>query len=297
VQHLTYAFHFIKACFSLALKNTRLRNPWLAMWMGSLTLIILWLLPLGVVVALIGLKPWGMVLIGLFSILLLFCLVVWGEITALETCQIFAVLTKDDSSTVEAVSESMNFAHWGDIFLWVLTLPGHEAIHLFNFIFRPQKAVNHDWLEGSYLVLPIISLENLNLAVALERVKQMLRDHLLRFHPDLVGIRPVAGVVQWSLVIVGGLLGFWVGLIIADPLTAGILTRLLAIVVGIFLAGTFATLGVFFSSFFRACYYTTLYQWVLNVESARSTGGASQGLPPPILSQVMGKTKPSKKER
>lgn len=297
MQRLTYAFYFIKACFSLALKNIRLRNPWLAMWMGSLTLFILWLIPLGAVVAIIGIKPLGMVLIGLFSILLLFCLLVWGEITAVETCQIFAALNKDESLTADSTPDSMNFAHWWDIFLWVLTLPGHEVIRVFNHIFRPDKAANHDWLTGSYLVLPVISLENRSLSEALERVKQFLRDHSLRFHPDLVGIRPVAGVVQWSLVVVGGLLGLWVGLIVADPVTAGVLTRLLGIVSGIFLASIFATLGVFFSSFFRACYYTTLYQWVLNVELARSTGDASQGLPPPILGQVMGKAKPSKKER
>jgi hypothetical protein len=96
--------------------------------------------------------------------------------------------------------------------------------------------------------------------------------------------------------VAGAIAGFWVGLIMADPVTAGALSRLLAIAIGILLAGSLALIGISFSSFNRACYYTILYQWALNVEVARNSGDNSRGLAPALLSQVMRKTKPSKKE-
>ncbi|MBW6467006.1 MAG: hypothetical protein K0B06_10910 [Brevefilum sp.] len=259
-------------------------------------MLILWLIPLGVVIMLLGLTPLGMVLIGLISILLLYSLLMWGEVTALETSRAFNAITRGDFSLLEAMDQTPVFVHWKDIALWVLMLPGMELIRFFNQVFQPYKAEKHDWLGGSFVMLPVIALEALNLSEAVERIKQLDRERLLGFHPELIGISPVVGVLQWLLILVGGIVGYWVGLIMADPVTAGVLSRLLAITIGVLLAGSLALMGISFSSFNRACYYTTLYQWALNVEQARSSGDTSRGLAPVILSQVMRKTKPSKKE-
>lgn len=296
MQRLNYAFRFIKACFSLAVKHSRLLKPWVNLWMGGISLLILWLIPLGAVITLLGLTPLGMVLIGLISILLLFSLLMWGEVTALETSRAFDAITRVDFIQPELTVQTPEFAHWKDIALWVLMLPGMEMIRFFNQVFRPDKADKHDWLGGSYVMLPVIALEDLSLAEAEERIKQLDRDRLLGFHPELVAISPVVGVLQWFLILAGAIVGFWVGLIMADPVTAGVLSRLLAIAIGILLAGGLALIGISFSSYNRACYYTTLYQWALNVEIARSSGDNSRGLAPALLSQVMRKTKPSKKE-
>ena len=296
MQRLTYAFRFIKACFTLAFQNPPLRRPWSYLWMGGVSLLSFWLFPLGVVVLIIGLRPGGMILIGLFIILLLFGLLSWGEVTALETCRALDALTGVEVHPDELSVQKQEFSRWQDALLWVLMLPGLAVIHAFDRAFRPEQAEKNDWLSASYLILPVVSLEDLGLTEAQERTKQLVSDHSLRFHPDLVGIRPVVGVMQWLLMLVGTILGFWVGLRIADPLTAGLLSRLMAMAAGLALAGLLTLLGIFFSSFTRACYYTALYQWALNVESARTFGDASQGVPPAILSQVLRTGKPSEKE-
>jgi hypothetical protein len=296
VQRLNYAFRFIKACFPLAVKHSGLLKPWVNLWMGGISLLILWLIPLGAVITLLGLTPLGMVLIGLISILLLYSLLMWGEVTALETSRAFDAITRGDFIQAVSTGQMPEFAHWKDISLWVLMLPGMELIRFFNQVFRPGKADKHDWLGGSYVMLPVIALEDLILAEAVNRIKQLDRDRLLGFHPELVAISPAVGVLQWLLILAGGIVGFWVGLIMADPATAGVLSRLLSIAIGVLLAGSLALIGISFSSFYRACYYTTLYQWALNVELARSSGDTSRGLAPALLSQVMRKTKPSKKE-
>jgi len=264
--------------------------------MGGISLTILWFVPLGAVIVFLGLSPLGMALIGSISVLLLFSLLVWGEVAALETCQAFDRLILGDPAQPEPEMQRSQFHRWQDVFLWMLSLPGLEVIRLFRKTFRSQKAANLDWLGASYLMLPVLSLEDLSQRDATARIKQLLQDHLLRFHPDLVGISPVVGVTQWFLFLAGGMLGFWVGLLLADPVTDAMLSRLLAAIIGFMLAGVLATLGIFFSSFSRACYYTTLYHWALGVETARNSGDPDLGRPPAILSQVMRKTTPSKKE-
>jgi hypothetical protein len=296
VQRLTYAFRFIKACFTLAFKAPPLRRTWFYLWMGGASLLSFWLFPLGVVVVVIGLRPGGMILIGLFIILLLFGLLAWGEVTALETCRALDGLTKVEIHPDELSVQKREFSRWQDVFLWVLILPGLTVIHAFDRAFRPEHAEINSWLAASYLILPVISLEDLNLTEAQERIKQLVSDRLLRFHPDLVGVRQFVGVIQWLLILVGTILGFWVGLRIADPLTAGLLSRLMAMAAGLALAGLLTVLGIFLSSFNRACYYTALYQWALNVESARKFGDASQGGPPAIFRQVLRTGNPSEKE-
>jgi len=296
VQRLIYAFRFIQACFSLALNNSRLRKHGLYLWLGGISLLVIGLLPLGLVVALLGLRPLGMTLIGLLSVLLLLSLLVWGELVALETCQVFNHLTRPQESQSEVSSERRKFSHWGDIGLWVVMLPGLNIIYIFDQIFRPSKAINHKWLEVSYLILPVISLEDSRLALAVERIKQMMNNRLIRFHPDLVAIRPLAGVVQWLLILGGGFLGYRVGVTLADPITTTTLSQLFAFMVGLLLAGFLAIIGIGFSSFNRACYYTSLYQWAVNVETARFSGESMRSVAPAILGRVMSKTNPSKKD-
>ena len=297
MQSLNFAFRFINACFSLALKHKRLRNPWLILWMGGVAILVLGMIPFVAVIILVGMTQLSVALIGLFSILLLFAVLAWGEVSASETCQaFFYTLNQAEEIAPETEIPGPEFVRWKDVFMWFLIQPGLAVIRLFKKIFQGEKGNQEAWLTASYLTVPVIRIENLSQVEAVERVKQIFKDHLLRVHLDLVGVRPVAGMIQWLFILVGGVLGLWVGRIIADPVTGGVLSRMLGIALGILLAGVLALLGIFFSSFTRACYYTSLYQWVLNVESARRSGETSQGAPPAILSRVMGKPKPNKKE-
>jgi hypothetical protein len=296
VQGLTYAFRFIRACFSLALKNPRLRKPGLYLLMGGVSVLVVWIFPLGVVTALLGVRPLAMALIGLFAILLLFVLLAVGEAIAMETCLVFDDLIRTELPSPEINPEKRSFTHWGKAFLWALILPGLHTIQFVDQVFRPKHASKRDWLGAAYLMLPVISIEDRDLKDAQERITDMVRNHLVRFHPDLVRVRLVAGVVQWTLILCGGALGVWAGLAIAGPEVAGVLARLLAIAIGLVLGGIPALLGIGFGGFCRACYYTSLYQWALNVAFARLSGDTGHSLPPAILSQVLRTTHPSKKE-
>lgn len=297
MQHLKYAFRFINACIALTLKHRRLRSPLFHLWMGGMALIILWLVALLIVVAFFGTRPLGLVLIGVLISLLLFCLLAWGEITALETCLIFDDLTWMDQGLPGSSQGKQDYARWYEVLFWVFLQPGFWIIRLFNQAFRPQHVEKSDWLSAAYLMLPIMTLESFRLREAIDRIKQLVANRLIRFRHDLVAVRPLSTVVQGLFILLGAGVGLWVGLKIADFKTARLLSRLIAVAVGTLIAGVLTLLGTSFSSFNRACYYTTLYQWILSVENARMMGDPSHSPPPEILSQVMKTRRPNPKEK
>jgi len=295
VQRLRYAYRFIKSSFSQAIKEPRLRKPWFNLWMGGISLTIVWLLPLGAVIVLIGLDPLGMTLIGLLSILLLVSLLVWGEVNALDTCRVFDAQLRGDQGPGKTGTEdrTQDFSHWKDAALWLVSLPGLKLRRLLTQVFRSKTEDPLVWLEAAYLMLPVISLEDHNLVEATGRIKHILQENLLRFNQGLFAVSPLAGIIQGILVVSGALLGFWVGFAIADPATSSGLSLLFAAAIGVFLGSILALLGIFFSSFNRACYYTTLYNYALSVEAASLSGNTEQRTPPAILSQVLRKTTPN----
>jgi len=289
MQRLNYAFRLIKAHFCLAIKNPQLRRPWGQLWMGGAALVILWLIPLGVSIAVFGLRPIGLILLGFFSFLLLVCLLIWGEITSLTTCRIFVAVSKEGKYFYTSTESADDFNHWQDIALWTLMQPGLMLIRLFDQLFRKHKASEYSWVDVSYLMLPLVALEDLTLGGAKERIMQIKQENLIGFNPQLIPIRLVSRVINWIFILGGGLLGFWAGITLANPATASVLSRLLALACAIFIAGILALVGILFSSFNQASYHTTLYQWAMNAELVRHSGDTSQSIVPEILSQVMRK--------
>ena len=96
MQNLKYAFRFIKRSFQLAVEHEELQKPWMTLTLGSLALMLAAAVPLALVIGMIGLIPIGMIFIGLISTFLLFCLRIFGEITALSTSQICDKLIRVD---------------------------------------------------------------------------------------------------------------------------------------------------------------------------------------------------------
>lgn len=287
MQSLKYAFRFISASFSLAVKNPKLQESWLYLGAGSLIVLVLWFLPLSLVLVFLGLKPAGMILVGLICVLAVVSLLVLAKIASLDTCRVFGSISMDR----EESEEKRPFVpeHWVDAALFAVSLPGKQLRQSFQQIISREKNDPSPWLDVRYLILPVICLEDLNLSQAVDRVKQIVGEHLLRFRADLVQVRLVADVVQWVLMAVGIILGFIVGIAVADPISAGNSQRVLGAGAGMVVAWLPTMVGLVFGSFTRTIYHTTLYQWVKNVEAARQTQARDKASPPEILRQVLGK--------
>lgn len=290
MQAIKNGFRFIGASLSLALKKIKLQEPWFALGLGGLVILFVWFLPIGSVVKWIGLTPLGLTLLGILAVLALADLILWGEITSLLTARTFAAL---DSEEAAGNISNLKFlgTHGGAVVLLALTLPllslGSSLRGLFA---RPEAAPNERsrWLEARTLALPITAIEGTPFPMTLDRLRQIVNENLMRFREDLIAVRLAAGLIE-SLLIAGGIiLGFAVGLKIANPATVGPWQRVLAAGIAMLIAWVPTIIGIMFSSFSRACYATALYQWVCNVAEARASDGAAKTQPPAILAQVLG---------
>lgn len=289
MQRLRHAFRFIGASFKLALTHPQLLRPLLFLGVGSLLLLILWFIPLASAVGLVGLNSTGLVLIGILSIFSTASLLIWGEIAALQLCPAAAELLQNPSQEFSPALNSLK-AHWGDILLFVLASPW---IAIFRFVRKllKREAQTTTWFDARDLILPVVSLENLKLAQAIGRVAQMLKDNLIRFQSSLVRVRLIAKSVQWILLVGGATLGTFIAISLADPVTAPLWLRILAVFLGLLSAWFLTTIGILFSTFTRTCYHTSLYIWVRNVERSRRENDPGLASPPDILRKVLGTVK------
>ncbi len=289
MQSLTYAFRFISASFKLAFNQRRVQQAFLYLGLGGLALLVTWFLPLALVIGLIGLKPIGLVLIGLISIFALVSVNLWGEITSLLVITAFSEqITLTEEDTPEEKPTQVIRTHWQDVILSRFIVPGSQFINFFNQVFSSDEPQNHSWLDHAYLLMPLIALEQRHFDGAVTRVRQMVEENLFRVQRDFMDVNLVVRVVQWLLLGIGIVLGFVIGLKIADPLEAGVWIKILGAGVGFFVAGIFSLLGIMFSAFFRASYHTALYAWGMNVEAIRQLGKTGKASPPVVISQAMG---------
>lgn len=289
MQRLRHAFRFINASLKLASKNPQLRKSLLYLRVGSLVILFAGFIPIALVCWLVGFSPLGLILIGVLSVLFAACLLIWDEIGSLEICPEAARLFLDDSQDFSPPEKPIK-KHWEDILVLTLSIPGAAIVNGLQKLLS-RKTQTPGWFDAHFLFLPIISLEDLKLPQAVERVEQMLKDNLLRIQPNLVRVRLVARIVSMVLLVVGILLGALIAVSIADPVTASPWQRILAAGAGLLSAWLFTTIGIMFSAFTRTCYHTSLYVWMRNIEQAHKGSAFDKTSPPEILRQVLGSDK------
>jgi len=296
VQSLRNAFRFIGASFRLAFSHSQLQKPWLYFTLGGLINLILWLLPIALVLGLIGFSPIGLTLTGALCIFFIFSISLWGEIISLRICRAAYNLL---STHPEVYPSESSFSRSMAVLSFILILPVAAVLQGFRSILnkdadKPEKY----WTDFGFLILPIISLEELSLSQAIQRARQMFTNNLIRFRPGFISVGFVARLTQWLAVICGGIAGFLTARsMIPDPYTATLRQRILGSGVGLAILWGFMILGGLFNVFTRSCYHTALYLWVRNVEDARQSHDPQQASPPKILRQVLGTGRDDKKER
>lgn len=290
MQAIKSAFRFIGASFSLALKHTQLQEPWFTAGLGGLLILFIGFLPIAAVTLLLGLTPLGLILIGLLAVLILVALMIWGNLTTLQTARVFINI---DAGEPEAAQTKLGwlFSHIGDVAALNLMLPGLVLVDAIKNFIAPQAAAEGeevDWLPARTLALPVTAVDDLPLKATLARLRQVVSGNLLRFRTNLIPVRPVVAVVQTLLTAGGVALAFAVGTNIADPQTASGWQRVLAAGIAMLIAWFPTMIGVLFGSFSRICYASALYEWTENVAAARQAGQAAKAQPPAILGQALG---------
>lgn len=144
------------------------------------------------------------------------------------------------------------------------------------------------WTEVSFLILPAMVIEDMNLADSAKRVAQIVKDNLLLVGISTVGVRAVTGLLGFLLGLVGLILGFGIGYAMIAILGTTTIGLILGIGLGlmIFLLSTMVASVI--SSYTTTAYHTCLYLWARNVEVAQTAGQPIRVSAPAPLAAVLG---------
>lgn len=144
------------------------------------------------------------------------------------------------------------------------------------------------WTEVSFLILPAMVIEDMNLTNAAKRVAQIVKDNLLLVGISTVGVRAVTGLIGFILGFGGLILGLGVGYGIIAALgttTVGLVLGI-GLGLGIFLFSTMVASVI--STYTTTAYHTCLYLWARNVEVAQTSGQPVRVAAPAPLAAVLG---------
>jgi hypothetical protein len=128
------------------------------------------------------------------------------------------------------------------------------------------------WTEASYLILPAMVIEDINLKAGVKRATQIIKDNLLLVGISTVGVKAIVGFVSFIIGAMGvGIgLGVGVGIIsLSQGSTAGLI---IGVTLGILVATPFIMFATVINSYTATAYHTCLYLWARDVERARQTG-------------------------
>ena len=144
------------------------------------------------------------------------------------------------------------------------------------------------WTEASYLVLPAMVIDDLNLKDGMQRVLKITRENLLLIGISTVGVRWVTGLIGFLLGASGLALAFAIGggaTYLAGGLNA---LSIIAIAIGALVFFTFVVVASVIGSYTSTAYHTCLYIWARDVEKAQTAGQAIQVSAPAPLAAVLG---------
>lgn len=130
------------------------------------------------------------------------------------------------------------------------------------------------WTEASYLILPAMVIDDLNLKDGLQRVWNITKQNLLLIGISTVGVRAVTGLIGF----VFSAIGFGIAFVIGGGLTfisgGNTAVSVIGIVIGGLIFFIFVMLSSIFSSYTNTAYHTCLYIWAREVEKANAEGSA-----------------------
>jgi len=299
MQSFSRGWSFLKQAWSMAFKDKDLLKPSIYALIVGAVVSVIGIVPIVLVGMLLGGSQFGniiMVLAGGIMIFLQF--IVSYVFSGMTAYLIYGYLSEGDGRmdhawdivkrdffdivTLAAVSTVVNMLknaanrnrRSGNIGASLI----RGAVNLFSVL----------WTEASYLVLPAMVIDDLNLKDGMQRVINITKENLLLIGISTVGVRWVTGLIGFVLGFIGLLLGFAIGGG-AAYLTGGFgAVTIIGIVVGVLIFFTFVMVANVINSYTSIAYHTCLYIWARDVEKAQTAGQPIQIAAPAPLAAVLG---------
>jgi hypothetical protein len=143
------------------------------------------------------------------------------------------------------------------------------------------------WTEASYLILPAMVIDDLNLKDGIQRVWKITKENLLLIGISTVGVRFVTGLIGFAFGVVGFAIAFLVGGGLSFASGGDTVISVTGIVLGALIFFTFVMVASVFSSYTSTAYHTCLYIWAREVEKAKAKGSSVEVVAPAPLAAAL----------
>ena len=297
MESFSRGWNFLKQAWSMAFKDKDLLKPSIYALIVGMIVSVIGLIPIIGALFLFGNSRFGNVILFILGAILIFVqFVVSYVFSGMTVYLIYGYLAEGDGHMDKA---------WGIIQRDLLDIVTLAAVSTLVSLLRNAASRNRGgigaslargatnllqvlWTEASYLVLPAMVIDDLNLKDGMQRVLKITRENLLLIGISTVGVRLVTGLIGFLLGAGGLALAFAIGGG-ATYMAGGLNTlSIIAIAIGAFVFFTFVVIASVISSYTSTAYHTCLYIWARDVEKAQTAGQAIQVAAPAPLAAVLG---------
>jgi hypothetical protein len=291
MESFSRGWSFLKQAWQMAFKDKDLLKPSIYALIAGLIVSVLGIIPIIGAVFLFGDSQFGNVIVFVLGGVMIFVQFMVSYIfSAMTVYLIYGYLAEGDGHMDKA---------WAIVrrdFFDIITLAAAStAVNLLrnaaqrnrrggiaaSLLSGAANLLQVLWTEASYLILPSMVIDDLNLKDGMQRVLKITRENLLLIGISTVGVRWVTGLIGFVL----GFIGFLIALAIGGEavyLSGQInVLSILAIAVAAFIFFAFVMLASVISSYTTTAYHTCLYIWAREVEKVQVTAGPPVRVPAP----------------
>lgn len=298
MQSFSRGWTFLKQAWSMAFKDKDLLKPSVYALVVGMIVSVIGIIPIIIAAFIFGDSQFGNIVLFVLGAILVFVqFVVTYVFSGMTVYLIFGYLSEGDGRMDKA---------WAIVrrdFFDILTLAAAStAVNLIrsaaqrnrrggmaaNIARQATGLLETLWTEASYLVLPAMIIDDLNLKDGLQRIWKITRENLLLIGISTVGVRFVTGLIGFVFGAVGLIIALAVGGGLAYFSGGQTAISIVGIAIGALIFFTFVMVASVFSSYTSTAYHTCLYIWAREVEKATVEGRvASQVAAPAPLAAVL----------
>jgi hypothetical protein len=297
MESFSRGWNFLKQAWSMAFKDKDLLKPSIYALVVGMIVSVIGIIPIIGVLFLFGSSQFGNIILFILGAILIFMqFIVSYVFSGMTVYLIYGYLAEGDGRLDKA---------WGIVQRDLVDIVTLAAVSTLVSLLRNAANRNRGgigaslargatnliqvlWTEASYLVLPAMVIDDLNLKDGMQRVLKITRENLLLIGISTVGVRWVTGLIGFLLGASGLALAFAIGGG-AIYLAGGLNTlSIIAIALGALVFFTFVLVASVVSSYTSTAYHTCLYIWARDVEKAQTAGQAIQVAAPAPLAAVLG---------
>jgi hypothetical protein len=292
MQSLKRGWSFLKQSWQMVLKDKDLIKPSVYTLIAGFIVTLILVVPVGFVTFLIQDSAFGRIIVYIMWAIVIFIQYTVGYVfSAMTVYLIYGYLAEGDGRMDKAWAIVKR-----DVWDIASLAAASTAVNLFSSAVRGSKGgirgmvaklIETVWTEASYLILPAMVVENINLKDGVKRATQIIKDNLLLVGISAVGVKAIVGFISFILGAVGVALGLGIGVGIVSVGQASTAAVITGVTVGILIATPFILFATIISTYTATAYHTCLYLWARDVERARQAGQTGEIAPPTPLALAL----------